>query len=120
MPSSDYASAVSGGLKLKGGAKDAGIKKKSKKSRSSKEKAPKSPAPEEVAGPGASEDKTLALSNPSSDPERDTTPSAAGTGTGTGKTEAQRRHEEIKRKRVRTRPRSVQFPKRYQTGFTKP
>jgi protein FAM32A len=120
MPSSDYASAVSGGLKLKG-AKDAGIKKKSKKSKSSKDKAPEATNSEEVAGSGGSEaaapsDKTLALTNTPSDPERDTTPITAGTGT--GKTEAQRRHEEIKRKRVR--PVQSSPLKRYHIGFIKP
>jgi hypothetical protein len=103
MPASDYTSTVSGGLKLKGGAKDAGVKKKSKKSKSSKDKTAK---PEEAAvaarEPEAAKpsDTTLALSNQPSDHDRDVTPSASTGGTGTGKTEAQRRHEEIKRKRV--------------------
>jgi hypothetical protein len=92
---------VSGGLKLKGGAKDAGVKKKSKKSKTSKDKTSK---PQEATTAAAAEpestkpsDTTLALSNPPSDHDRDLIPSAS---TGTGKTEAQRRHEEIKRKRV--------------------
>jgi protein FAM32A len=107
MPASDYTSTVSGGLKLKGGAKDAGVKKKSKKSKTSKDKTSK---PQEATTAAAAaepestkpSDTTLALLNPPSDHDRDVTPSAStgGTGTGTGKTEAQRRHEEIKRKRV--------------------
>jgi protein FAM32A len=106
MPASDYTSTISGGLKLKGGAKDAGVKKKSKKSKSSKDKAPKPSTPQaDPAEPEAGDSKTdLALTTtPSS---RDATPSdllqpSTSSGTSSGKTEAQRRHEEIKRKRVR-------------------
>ena len=105
MPASDYTSTISGGLKLKGGAKDAGVKKKSKKSKSSsskdKDKAQKPSTPqaaegeEEEAGDSKTSDPTaLAL------PDRDATPNEQQPSTGTGKTEAQRRHEEIKRKRV--------------------
>lgn len=102
MPASDYTSTISGGLKLKGGAKDAGVKKKSKKTKSSKDKvAPKPSIPQE--GEGAGDSKTpntdLALSTTHSD--RDATPSEQQpSSSGTGKTEAQRRHEEIKRKRL--------------------
>jgi protein FAM32A len=103
MPASDYTSTISGGLKLKGGAKDAGVKKKSKKSKTSKDKASKPSTPQtDSAEPEAGDSKTdLALTTtPSS---RDATPSdlqPSGSGAGSGKTEAQRRHEEIKRKRV--------------------
>lgn len=102
MPASDYTSTVSGGLKLKGGAKDAGVKKKSKKSKTPKDKPAKPTAQEgEATSESKDKDTTLALSTTPSD--RDATPSdlqSTNSGTGTGKTEAQRRHEEIKRKRV--------------------
>lgn len=103
MPASDYTSTISGGLKLKGGAKDAGVKKKSKKSKSSKDKAAPKPSSTSQDGEEAGDSKTpksdLALSTTHS---RDATPSEqpSSSGTGSGKTEAQRRHEEIKRKRV--------------------
>jgi len=103
MPASDYTSTISGGLKLKGGAKDAGVKKKSKKSKSSsKDKAapkPSTPQDGEEAGDSKDSNTNLALSTTHSD--RDATPSdQQPSSSGTGKTEAQRRHEEIKRKRV--------------------
>jgi hypothetical protein len=106
MPASDYTSTVSGGLKLKGGAKDAGVKKKSKKSKISKDKTPKVPASQDVeaeAGDSKPPETDLALAT-TTHSDRDATPSeqptTSSSGTGTGKTEAQRRHEEIKRKRV--------------------
>ena len=107
MPASDYTSTISGGLKLKGGAKDAGVKKKSKKSKSSKDKAAPKPSTSrdgEEAGDSKTTDSDLALSTTHS---RDATPSEqpSSSGTGSGKTEAQRRHEEIKRKRVCQTPR---------------
>ena len=105
MPASDYTSTVSGGLKLKGGAKDAGVKKKSKKSKSSKEKAAKSTEIEEAAGDSKNTGTALAsLSEKEQPSERDLTPSEQQPSSSIsdfGKTEAQRRHEEIKRKRVR-------------------
>ena len=109
MPASDYTSTISGGLKLKGGAKDAGVKKKSKKSKTSsskdKDKAPKPSTPQEDASVDDSKppNTDLALST-TTHSDRDATPSEqlvpSSSGTGSGKTEAQRRHEEIKRKRV--------------------
>jgi protein FAM32A len=107
MPASDYTSTISGGLKLKGGAKDAGVKKKSKKSKSSsKDKAaaaakPSTPQEDASADDSKPPNSDLALSTTHS--HRDATPSdlqPSSSGTGSGKTEAQRRHEEIKRKRV--------------------
>jgi protein FAM32A len=122
MPASDYTSIVSGGLKLKGGAKDAGIKKKKKSSSSSKKKSAVEPAKEE--GEAASEENKPADNSSSStalarqaqideddeeeqalERRRSRSSSAVpsynnNSSTGTGKTEAQRRHEEIKRKRV--------------------
>ncbi|GAB7323780.1 hypothetical protein MBLNU13_g07236t1 [Cladosporium sp. NU13] len=103
MPASDYTSTISGGLKLKGGAKDAGVKKKSKKSKSSKDKAaPKPSTPQDgeaEAGDSKAPNADLALSTTHSD--RDATSSKQQpSSSGTGKTDAQRRHEEIKRKRL--------------------
>jgi len=120
MPASDYTSTVSGGLKLKGGAKDSGIKKKKKSSSSSKKKsALETPAKEgqgegsEATKPAAGDDDSstaLALSTTRDDKDEDDeegalrrrsrSSSAVPGNPGTGKTEAQRRHEEIKRKRV--------------------
>jgi len=107
MPASDYTSTISGGLKLKGGAKDAGVKKKSKKSKTSaskeKDKAPKPSTPQEDASADANNPPNTDLALSTTHSERDATPSdlqPSSSGTGSGKTEAQRRHEEIKRKRV--------------------
>lgn len=111
MPASDYTSTISGGLKLKGGAKDAGVKKKSKKSKSSsKDKAaPKPSIPQDGGEVGDSKapNNDLALSTTHS---RDATPSEQQpSSSGTGKTEAQRRHEEIKRKRVSYTTKHINF-----------
>jgi hypothetical protein len=124
MPASDYTSTVSGGLKLKGGAKDSGIKKKKKSSSSKKKSAPETTTTtrEEEKGersgeiqPSAAGDSStaLALSSTSRQAQIDeddeeqalerrsrSNSAAPSNVTGTGKTEAQRRHEEIKRKRV--------------------
>ena len=118
MPASDYTSTVSGGLKLKGGAKDSGIKKKKKSSSSKKKSAPETTTATKNEGeaPGSEERKPAAESSTAlarqasvdeDDEEqalvgrRSRSSSAVPTNiTGTGKTEAQRRHEEIKRKRV--------------------
>jgi hypothetical protein len=121
MPASDYTSTVSGGLKLKGGAKDSGIKKKKKSSSSSKKKSATEPTKEEgEAGseeskPAAAESSTALARQAQIDEddeeeqalERRSRSSSAvpnynnnNNSIGTGKTEAQRRHEEIKRKRV--------------------
>lgn len=109
MPASDYTSTVSGGLKLKGGAKDAGVKKKGKKSKSSKDKTPKPSSQDEstAAGDSKTPETALALS------DRDATPSEQPSSSGAGKTEAQRRHEEIKRKRVSSRYFAVKTSAQY-------
>ena len=93
MPASDYTSTISGGLKLKGGAKDAGVKKKSKKSKSSsKDKAAPEPSILQDGGE-VGDSKTpntdLALSTTHS---RDATPSEQQpSSSGTGKTERRMR-----------------------------
>ena len=97
MPSSDYASAVGGGLKLKG-AKDAGVKKHKKKK-------PK-PDTEEAKPTGEEGDKSfvqraLAEEEDGDDAERTVvTKQQEQEARELGKTEAQRRHEERRRKRV--------------------
>lgn len=103
MPSSDYVSTVSGGLKLKGAAKDAGVKKKRKDK--DKSKAGGSGKKDKAATPvPAEEDETTQLRKKEEEAgdkavERRESPVPA-TAAGSGKTEAQLRHEEIKRKRV--------------------
>ena len=94
MPSSDYASAVGGGLKLKG-AKEAGVKKfKKKKAKSIEAK----PSENEAADTDPAIRKALAEEEKSVD---DTADKAREEDIGEfGKTEAQRRHEERRRKRV--------------------
>ncbi|KAK5746793.1 hypothetical protein LTR17_000423 [Elasticomyces elasticus] len=93
MPSSDYSSAVGGGLKLKG-AKDAGIKKKKKKSK------PSEPA---TAASEAEPSEQTALQKALADEETGLEATGKERETETrqfGKTEAQVRHEERRRKRL--------------------
>ncbi|TKA66885.1 hypothetical protein B0A55_08184 [Friedmanniomyces simplex] len=95
MPSSDYSSAVGGGLKLKG-AKDAGIKKKRKKSK------PSETTTTSTAEANASSDGT-ALQKALADEETGLDASGKEREAETkqyGKTEAQKRHEERRRKRL--------------------
>ena len=99
MPSSDYANAVGGGLKLKG-AKDAGVKKHKKK-KPAKQSPKASPLPED----GAEKDhEQSALQRLLADEEQDgvetTNRQQEDDMKVHGKTEAQRRHEERRRKRV--------------------
>lgn len=93
MPSSDYGNAVGGGLKLKGGAKDAGIKKHKKKK-------PKVAEDDRVI----EEDSTFGTElakleegtiEPANKPEEEEAPREYV------KTAAQRQHEERRKKRVR-------------------
>ncbi|KAK4888522.1 hypothetical protein LTR27_012583 [Elasticomyces elasticus] len=93
MPSSDYSSAVGGGLKLKG-AKDAGIKKKKKKSKPSESAAAASEAEpsEQTALQKALADEETGLEATGKEREAETRQF--------GKTEAQVRHEERRRKRL--------------------
>jgi protein FAM32A len=122
MPASDYTSTVSGGLKLKGGAKDGGIKKKKKSSSSGSKKKSESEDKKSAIEPttgdegsesaAAGESSTALTRQPPQIDEddeeqalesrsRSRSGSAVPTNiAGSGKTEAQRRHEEIKRKRV--------------------
>lgn len=135
MPASDYTSTVSGGLKLKGGAKDSGIKKKKKSSGKKKEKSAaetttttkdEGDRSEETKPPAESSSRSksaLALARQAQDEDdeeeeqaqRSRSRSRSGSAVpannmntvGTGKTEAQRRHEEIKRKRVKSNHRQL-------------
>ncbi|KAK5683484.1 hypothetical protein LTS10_005017 [Elasticomyces elasticus] len=93
MPSSDYSSAVGGGLKLKG-AKDAGIKKKKKKSKPSEPATATSEAEpsEQTALQKALADEETGLEATGKEREAETRQF--------GKTEAQVRHEERRRKRL--------------------
>jgi len=92
MPSSDYSSAIGGGLKLKG-AKDAGIKKKKK----SKPAEPTSSTVEAQSSDDTVLQKAIA--------DEETNLEASGVEREAeskqyGKTEAQKRHDERRRKRV--------------------
>lgn len=106
MPSNDYSSTISGGLKLKGGAKDAGVKKKKKsssKTKPSKAEKEASGTPDPSRAEQEEERDGTGRESKSVEPaeiSRDSRSITAG-GAGSGKTEAQLRHEEIKRKRVR-------------------
>lgn len=107
MPSNDYSSTISGGLKLKGGAKDAGVKKKKKsssKTKSSKAEKEASGTPDPTRAEQEEEEREGAGRESKSvepaESSRDTAATIGGAG-GSGKTDAQLRHEEIKRKRVR-------------------
>ncbi|KAK5726267.1 hypothetical protein LTR17_012887 [Elasticomyces elasticus] len=93
MPSSDYSSAVGGGLKLKG-AKDAGIKKKKKKSKPSEHATAASEAEpsEQTALQKALADEETGLEATGKEREAETRQFE--------KTEAQVRHEERRRKRL--------------------
>ncbi|KAK0336776.1 hypothetical protein LTR02_016248 [Friedmanniomyces endolithicus] len=92
MPSSDYSSAIGGGLKLKG-AKDAGIKKKKK----SKPAEPTSSTVEAQSSDDTVLQKAIA--------DEETNLEASGVEREAeskqyGKTEAQKRHDERRRKRL--------------------
>lgn len=106
MPSSDYASAVGGGLKLKG-VKNGGVEKK-KKQKKAKAEAESSVAHDggEDKGNSSAVQKALAEED-DEDHDNDSqlqTLNQENTqereGRDFGKTEAQRRHEERRRKRV--------------------
>lgn len=88
MPSSDYTSAVGGGLKLKGSSGGIDKKKKKKKSSSSKPSTPNDDAPT------SNLQKALAEDDDKVEVVKDSEVKEYG------KTEAQRRHEERRKKRV--------------------
>lgn len=101
MPSSDYTTAIGGGLKLKG----AGVDKKKKKKRPKPaEDAADSSKPTSPAV--AKQDDDIAKS-PSRTPGRSISPDTAERelkeGGGRKKTEAEKRHDETRRKRLEER-----------------
>ncbi len=93
MPSSDYTSAVGGGLKLKG-AKDAGIKKKKSKPAGSTSSKAEAQVSDDKALQKALADEETSLEATGVEREAETKQY--------GKTEAQKRHDERRRKRVRS------------------
>jgi protein FAM32A len=107
MPSSDYTSAIGGGLKLKGSS--SGIDKKKKKKKSSSKPSESNTITttdtkaDELEGgePAEASESQNALQKALADEEaQDTQLEKLRTETGFGKTEAQRRHEERRKKRV--------------------
>ena len=141
MPASDYTSTVSGGLKLKGGAKDGGIKKKKKSSSSGSKKKSESEdkksaieptTGEEGSEPAAAGESSTALARQPQIDEDDAeealesrSRSRSGSAVpaniaGSGKTEDQRRHEEIKRKRVSENIHLLQLSRRRGDNGEKP
>ncbi|KAK0363701.1 hypothetical protein LTR91_020798 [Friedmanniomyces endolithicus] len=91
MPSSDYTSAVGGGLKLKG-AKDAGIKKKKSKPAGSTSSKAEAQVSDDKALQKALADEETSLEATGVEREAETKQY--------GKTEAQKRHDERRRKRL--------------------
>lgn len=106
MPaSSDYATPVGGGLKLKG-AKNAGIDKTKSKKKKKKIKAPSAAAQQQdEQGGGGRESPAEARDRAEKDDEdaEDGRRAALVEGGSGGKTEAERRHEEMRWKRLNER-----------------
>lgn len=100
MPSSDYTTAIGGGLKLKGG----GVDKKKKKKRP-KPADTTAESSTDVAKRSTSHDD--ATKSPSRTPRRSMSPDTAEKSIkeagGRKKTEAERRHDEMRRKRLEER-----------------
>lgn len=94
MPSSDYSSAIGGGLKLKG----AGVDKKKKK-KSKPKTAVEGENKEEAAGSTAEKESTALQKALAEEEDEVEKPQDSEVNT-FGKTEAQRRHEERRKKRV--------------------
>jgi protein FAM32A len=103
MPSSDYTTAIGGGLKLKGAGVDK--KKKKKKPKSAETAADTQSASTDIAKRPASGDD--ATKSPSRTPRRSLSPETAAQSIkeagGRKKTEAERRHDETRRKRLEER-----------------
>ncbi|CZT17202.1 uncharacterized protein RCC_03034 [Ramularia collo-cygni] len=94
MPSSDYSSAIGGGLKLKG----AGVDKKKKKK--SKPKPPAENKSKEDGAGSAAENESSALQKALAEEEGEVEKPQESEVNTFGKTEAQRRHEERRKKRA--------------------
>ena len=101
MPSSDYSTAIGGGLKLKGAGID---KKKKKKKPKPAEDAPESSKTTTTKTAKRSDD---AANSPAHTPGRSLSPEKAEQSLkeagGRRKTEAERRHDEMRRKRMEER-----------------
>jgi protein FAM32A len=95
MPSSDYTTAIGGGLKLKG----AGVDKKKKKA--------KKPKTAESSSSSTAVAKLAADASPSHTPGRSVSPTTAEVALkesgGRRKTESEKRHDETRRKRLEER-----------------
>lgn len=106
MPSSDYTTAIPGGLKLKGAPKDSGVKKKKKsKSKTSTTTSNTEGAGKEATGKetgaGALQKALAEEEGVGEDGGKSANNGGTGVAAGAGKTEAQREAEERRRKRVR-------------------
>jgi protein FAM32A len=101
MPSSDYTSAVGGGLKLKGGS---GVdKKKKKKSKSTETSKPASTSTSTDITERASPNEDDAADIPGRSLSPTTVERSFKEGGGRRQTEAERRHDEMRRKRLEER-----------------
>ncbi|KAI5369228.1 putative protein FAM32A [Septoria linicola] len=103
MPSSDYSSAIGGGLKLKGAGIDKSKKKKKKSSKSTTDNNDSKPSSTTEEATTSNEAYTaLQTALADADDKPDQTSSTAEVKE-YGKTEAQRRHEERRKKRLEER-----------------
>lgn len=101
MAGDDYSSAISGGLKLKGG-KPVGVTKKKKKDKTKESKLDKDPRTLALGGVLNSDDKALVPRENTEGEEKDERKDMDEDShrDSDGKTEAERRHEEMRKKRV--------------------
>ncbi len=101
MAGDDYSSAISGGLKLKGG-KPVGVTKKKKKDKSKDYKTGKDPKTLALEGALSSEEKDLVPGKKTEGEEKDDSKDMEEDSyrDSNGKTEAERKYEEMRKKRV--------------------
>jgi len=104
MPKDDYASAIGGGLKLKG-SKPEGVKKKKKKDKSKLSGDLASTSTKDSEASKDVEGKETAVREDVDAQELERLEEEAYGGSGGGKTEAEKKYDEMKRKRA-----SVYFP----------
>jgi protein FAM32A len=104
MPSSDYTTAIGGGLKLKGAGVDKKKKKKKSKATENAAESSKSTSTDVAKRPTSGDD---AAKSPSRTPGRSLSPDTAEQSLkeagGRRKTEAEKRHDEMRRKRLEER-----------------
>jgi protein FAM32A len=103
MPSSDYTSAVGGGLKLKGGSGVDKKKKKKSKSKSTETSKPASTSTSTDITERASPNEDDAADIPGRSLSPTTVERSFKEGGGRRQTEAERRHDEMRRKRLEER-----------------